>query len=205
MRSCAGRVCMDCCRCFSGISRFAIKKVFRARSLRNREEALAAIPGRQRETLEGRLDSIHEALRVHKARSARRYDEAAPLSCRRLLWRIPWWLTNPARLPVLASTLFRMPRDTSDFLATYAPGASCAIVGHFHRGGVWRFGDRTVVNTGSFTPAGASLLARVEPGVVTALGVRRAGRRFVPGEKVAEIAIADRTDSITMPGKRNVP
>jgi len=44
----------------------------------------------------------------------------------------------------------RLPRLAADFAQRYAPECRYFIFGHFHRAGVWRFGNQTIINTGSY-------------------------------------------------------
>ncbi len=49
----------------------------------------------------------------------------------------------------------RFPRLACRFGELFAPQARILVVGHSHRAGRWRFGGRTVLNTGSFTFPGS--------------------------------------------------
>lgn len=44
----------------------------------------------------------------------------------------------------------RLPKLAAKFTQRYAPEARFFIFGHIHRAGVWRFGDQTIINTGSY-------------------------------------------------------
>lgn len=44
----------------------------------------------------------------------------------------------------------RLPKLAAAFTQRYAPEARFFIFGHIHRAGVWRFGDQTIINTGSY-------------------------------------------------------
>ena len=43
-----------------------------------------------------------------------------------------------------------LPRTASNFAKQHAPGSRFFIFGHIHRAGVWRFGQRVVINTGAY-------------------------------------------------------
>lgn len=44
----------------------------------------------------------------------------------------------------------QLPKLAAQFAQRYAPEARYFVFGHFHRAGVWRFGNQTVINTGSY-------------------------------------------------------
>jgi len=54
------------------------------------------------------------------------------------------------------------PRLACDFLERFAPEAGIIVVGHTHRGGAWRFGNRTVLNTGSLGFPGRPYAVRID-------------------------------------------
>jgi predicted phosphodiesterase len=45
---------------------------------------------------------------------------------------------------------YTLPRTASKFAKKYAPDSRFFIFGHIHRAGVWRFGERVVINTGAY-------------------------------------------------------
>jgi hypothetical protein len=53
----------------------------------------------------------------------------------------------------LAVTLWSwhtMPRRAAEYLIEHRPDARFLVFGHLHRPGVWRFGERVLVNTGGY-------------------------------------------------------
>lgn len=44
----------------------------------------------------------------------------------------------------------RLPKLAARFAQRYAPDARFFIFGHIHRAGIWRFGEQTIINTGSY-------------------------------------------------------
>lgn len=56
-------------------------------------------------------------------------------------WEVPRVLSYWRREPVLAE----------QFLERYAPQVRFLILGHSHHAGIWRRGDRVIINTGGFT------------------------------------------------------
>lgn len=44
------------------------------------------------------------------------------------------------------------PRRAAEMAKHYRPAAKFIVLGHTHRGGIWRRGSRVIINTGSFLP-----------------------------------------------------
>jgi predicted phosphodiesterase len=91
--------------------------------------------------LSAELAAVVETMRVYAAK-------LEPEHCSTNLWLNR--LTLPARMLTLLRVWRGFPRRCAEFLDTFAPTAEIAVIGHFHRSGVWKIGGRTIVNTGSF-------------------------------------------------------
>jgi len=57
---------------------------------------------------------------------------------------------RPMTVAKLLHYWWRVPELADTFMREHAPQASFMVLGHTHRQGIWRRGDRVVVNTGSF-------------------------------------------------------
>ncbi len=63
-------------------------------------------------------------------------------------------------------------------------GTRFVILGHTHYPGVWRSGDCTVINTGSFFPLMGGRVVELADGTATVRRVERRGEAFGPGRPV---------------------
>jgi len=59
-------------------------------------------------------------------------------------------LEKACKLPKVLWFWHGLPRLAGRFAQRYAPDARFFIFGHIHRAGVWRFGEQTIINTGSY-------------------------------------------------------
>ena len=59
-------------------------------------------------------------------------------------------LARPIEVPMVLWYWKNEPILAEQFLKQYAPQARVLIVGHSHRRGIWRRGERTIINTGAF-------------------------------------------------------
>jgi predicted phosphodiesterase len=74
-----------------------------------------------------------------------------------------WPPLRPLRiLTCWAST----PRRAAKIAESYRPRAKFVILGHTHRGGIWRRGNRVIINTGSFLPLSGRLAVDVNHEIV---------------------------------------
>ena len=123
----------------------------------HRKEPRPLVPGQVLEhgdttSLGGRHRMDASALQDGLARS-RRYtppdeDLKAPQT---FLESIPWVMRKPLLVPKILHYWKRFPGHADAFAEHVLPGARVVLVGHSHRQGIWRFPDRLVVNTGSWT------------------------------------------------------
>jgi len=60
-------------------------------------------------------------------------------------------LLKPWEVPRVLAYWKKEPALAEQFLDRYAPQARFLVLGHSHHAGVWRRGDRVVINTGGFT------------------------------------------------------
>jgi UDP-2,3-diacylglucosamine pyrophosphatase LpxH len=116
------------------------------------EAALAALPPAARGTLEARLGAAQLAAHAEWEALA---EQAKHSRMRGMLIR-PWAIWRVLKY-------WRIwPRLARDFLESHAPEARYMVVGHTHRAGIWRFGERTIINTGSFGFPGRPWAVRVD-------------------------------------------
>lgn len=105
--------------------------------------AIAAMPPAGRDTLEARLAATGHAAFAE-------WEDAERVRAESGQWHLPNLLLRPW-LPLQVIRFWRLfPRLAHEFLHEHAPEAQVIAVGHTHRAGAWRFGHRTVLNTGSF-------------------------------------------------------
>lgn len=157
-----------------------------------RAGALAAMSAQRRESLAGQLDSTLQALQATFAKdtSPRKYAPSVfKLALRRLNWLMHW--RSVLAVPV---SWCRLPTLAGAFLSQYAPQAHVLIIGHSHRAGVWRFGHRTVINTGSFNRPAHPLVVRIVAGRLALSTVKTRGHCQQPGRLVTSLELSECTD-----------
>ncbi len=101
---------------------------------------LEAIPLPER----GRLDSV---LAASRDAAAREWNDPKALRRSGQPLRL---LGRPLALMRIALFWREYPGLVADFALRHAPAAEFVLVGHSHRPGAWRLGNRTILNTGSF-------------------------------------------------------
>lgn len=79
-------------------------------------------------------------------------------------------------------------RMAAQFCGRYRPEAKFFVMGHTHLPGVWKVGERVVINTGGFISFGGARLVELEAGEVRVRAVRRAGEVYVPGRTMKRFA-----------------
>jgi predicted phosphodiesterase len=141
-----------------------------ARMRAAQDEALAALEPEDRDALEGRLAASQHASFAEWKNLATVEEEAQHSTVLRMLVR-PWALAQVLRywqvLPGLADA----------FVAQHAPETRFIVLGHTHRAGTWRVGQRVVLNTGSFGFPGRPHAAVLENDTLTLVRIRlRRGR-----------------------------
>ena len=82
-----------------------------------------------------------------------------------------WWDT-PAKADALART--------------FRPQARFVIIGHTHRAGIWRVGERVVINTGSLMPFAGSLAIDIADRKISVKKIVFDGRQYTTGREIAE-------------------
>jgi len=76
----------------------------------------------------------------------------------------------------------------ADQLATrFRPQAQVVIFGHTHFPGVWQHGNRTIINTGAFTPPLGSRLVDFHDDCIRTRTIERQGGEFRPGKVIHEL------------------
>jgi len=104
------------------------------------DRTIASFPVESHEHLETRLAATRSAA---LAKWDLIKDDLHSVGFRRMLRR-PWAFAQ------VLNYWYRFPDESVKFLARYAPSASVMITGHTHRQGIWKRGERTIINTGGF-------------------------------------------------------
>ena len=107
------------------------------------EQALAVLEASQRHTLANRLAAVQHAAHVdwdHEATHPR------PVSPR---WRRV--LTLPAKVARVFWYWSTMHWRAYSFMLQHVPEARFFIFGHYHHSGIWRMGQRVIINTGCYS------------------------------------------------------
>ena len=146
-----------------------------------RRNFLAALPAQQRQTLEAQLAAARHA--VAEVDCPRRIGPLGHLELPARLWRL---LKNPAQPWAVMRTWRLAPSLAAELLERYRPRARAIILGHTHRAGLWRIGDRLVINTGTPGQLGRALVARIHDGQIV---VRRVGRDYRPGTTIGRFKL----------------
>ncbi len=151
-----------------------------------RQEFLKSIPQQSRNTLDASTQSAR----------------AATLEIQRQ--RIEALCNNPVKLYVFLKmhrfrTLLRFgaifrswkntPKLGEKFLELYAPQAKFLIMGHTHRSGVWKIGQRVIINTGSIKNHRSCLLVRLENDILKVFRIRRHKKQLILGPLIEKFAI----------------
>ena len=100
----------------------------------------------------------------------------------RHLWppSLPWHILRGwARTPFLANA----------FAARHAPQAQFVVIGHTHFGGVWRVGQRVVINTGSFLPLSRRFAIDLDEDALRVREIVFQGGLFRAGREVAKFRL----------------
>jgi predicted phosphodiesterase len=112
-----------------------------------RAEHLARFPGTARDSLEALLE-----VSKHSSYATRHLSPAAMRDTGGSLVRFLRILSRVRRADKILGSWFRTPRLAADLAAVHRPAAELVVIGHTHYPGVWKRGDRWVINTGAFTP-----------------------------------------------------
>ncbi|MCK5113521.1 MAG: metallophosphoesterase family protein [Phycisphaerae bacterium] len=81
------------------------------------------------------------------------------------------------------------PKLGADFMERYAPQAKFLIMGHTHRSGVWKIGERIIINTGSIKKPRTALYIRIENDVLKVFRIRRDKKQLICGQLVEEFEV----------------
>jgi predicted phosphodiesterase len=91
----------------------------------------------------------------------------------------PWRLLSRP-LALLRISLFwrEYPGLVADFALRHAPEAKFVLVGHSHRPGAWRIGERTILNTGAFRVPHQPHAVLLDDTSIALVRLVRSGRRY---------------------------
>ncbi len=98
-------------------------------------------------------------------------------------------LFPPHRLLAMLRAWRDTPRLAAALARAHRPRARVVVVGHTHRPGVWREGDITVVNTGSFARPFGGAYVELIGSCVRVVRIRRCGAGFISGRTMAEFSL----------------
>ncbi len=87
-------------------------------------------------------------------------------------------LARPWKLVEVLRYWRALPQLASDFAAQCAPDARFIVVGHSHHPGVWRVGERWIINTGAFSFPGRPRAVLVRGDELAVHRIRRLGREY---------------------------
>lgn len=129
------------------------------------EAALAALEPEQRDKLESRLSATQHAAYAEWNDLQKLADEARHSTVMGMFIR-PWALVQ------VIAYWRAFPHLAAEFTARHAPKARFIVLGHTHRPGVWRIGDRIIINTGSFGFPGTARAVIIEDEALSVWRIR---------------------------------
>jgi predicted phosphodiesterase len=97
----------------------------------------------------------------------------------RLLLRNAWPPWRPLKI---AKAWLELPRLADDLANAFRPRARFIVVGHTHYPGVWKVGQRVIINTGGFVPYFGALTVLIESGRLEVREVKLSKNKFVLGK-----------------------
>jgi len=160
--------------------------------------AVANLPQEIRHRLEGRLLASQHASFAEWEDERTLQREAGGSTITNMLLR-PW-----SFLQVL-HYWHVFPRLAADFAAEHLPDARVIVTGHTHHPGLWRVGDRTVLNTGSFIAPTRPRAVLVEGGTISLHRVARSGSAWTRDPRpLGTIAVPAPTEP-ALPGTVAMP
>lgn len=134
------------------------------------ETALDALAPADRESFDGQAAAVQFASHQKWDDLSRKQDQKTGA-----VMRIIELAVKAARVAWYWRTL---PRRAVRFAKTHAPEARFFIFGHIHRAGVWRFGSRVVINTGSYDFPSRPHAVVIENNQLAVWPIERDGERF---------------------------
>ncbi len=87
-------------------------------------------------------------------------------------------LARPYHIARLLHYWAIVPKLAARFAAEHSPDAQFVLTGHTHRQGVWRIGERVVINTGCFTYPGKPLGVVVDDETLAVHRIRKRGNGY---------------------------
>jgi len=124
------------------------------------------------------------ALEMHEPRRRDRSLTARLATIIREGWP-PWRVLQIVRF------WMQTPRRADELAEVYRPQARFVFIGHTHHAGVWRRGQRVIVNTGSFLPLSGRYGVRIEPGRFEVRRIVRGQGEWVFDDVVASFDLGD--------------
>ncbi len=176
----------------------------RAKQLAQRTRELHGLEGNLDDPLEC-LTGLERRLAIATTVSSETHAEDhlsdAPLSLKVVNYLSEF--LHPARPFIVLKCWADTPRAADVFAETYLAGCGVKfiIIGHTHFRGVWRVGNRVVINTGSFALPLWRYGVRIRQGVLEVVEVRRRGECFKFGRKLHHFTL-DNGFELELEGER---
>ena len=139
------------------------------RMLAAQTRARAQLDADERDGLEGRLWASQRA-------AIAEWDDVDPRGHARTT--VASLLAKPTAVAKLAWYWMTIPGVAASFARQYTPDARFVVIGHTHRAGVWRRGERVVLNTGSYGFLGRPHAVVIEDGAISMWRVLDDGERY---------------------------
>jgi predicted phosphodiesterase len=143
------------------------------------EEALESIHPDRRDELDARLAAAQHASHAEWEQLT---EEAGHSSMAAMFVR-PWTLL------LVLSYWYRLPRIAARFAATHVPRARFIVLGHTHHPGIWRVGERVIINTGSYGFPGSPRAVLVDDDTLTVRRIVMAGDAYRLDREVASFPL----------------
>jgi predicted phosphodiesterase len=111
-------------------------------------DVLASMPQSRRASLDGLFEAVREAAKAECEALGDLGKPTTPFAA----------LAKPWKLTAIGGFWLSHARRMNRFASAHAPSASVVLVGHTHRAGIERVGERTIINTGCFGVPGPALV-----------------------------------------------
>ena len=100
------------------------------------------------------------------------------------------YLWPPTRILRILGSWRRLPGSASDLAVNHRPAARFIILGHTHFPGIWKRGNRVIINTGSFLPWLGRLCVEFHSDRLEVRRIRHRNGLFRPGKVVRSWSLA---------------
>ena len=118
--------------------------------MEHKKAVRAIIAAHPESAMQGSLSARLERTRLITLELARPATRQAPARKRSFLQELYHCFWPPSRPFCIVWNWLTCGRRTEKWLRRYLPEAELLVFGHFHRSGRWRYGKRTLLNTGAW-------------------------------------------------------